>query len=303
MGYMTWDGETIRVHMNVHDPYLVDWDAASACIGGVAIHNPPAAPPVAVSPSSMVRPRSGVRGTEFEQVGRGLTPNGDVTLHFRYPNGASATLDDRAAGDGSTYNYWTAPADAQIGGYAFWVVDDRTGTSSPETPFWITADCLPSPEVCNDGVDNDCDGDADGDDSDCPACGDGTCDESESYFDCRVDCSAECSREPSSLIRDGSFESGLRCWIREDHHAAAVFRTHDGAASEPPTARLDVSDAGEIYEVQLAQKGIPVVAGNSYRLRFSAKASPRRDILVQAGRASEPYDGFGLYATRTIGTG
>jgi hypothetical protein len=66
--------------------------------------------------------------------------------------------------------------------------------------------CDPVPEVCDDGVDNDCDGLTDSDDPECPSVcdGDGICDPGEDCLSCPDECAGKLKGKPSSQFCCGN---------------------------------------------------------------------------------------------------
>ena len=62
--------------------------------------------------------------------------------------------------------------------------------------FLDPGECIPEPENCGDGVDNDCDGDVDGDDSDCGGGSGGPGDPCVSNGDCL---SNKCKGKPGNM--------------------------------------------------------------------------------------------------------
>ena len=84
-----------------------------------------------------------------------------------------------------------------------------TSCTGSENSFNCALDCgacVPTGEVCDDGEDNDCDGDVDCDDLDCasdqacqPTCNnDGTCDPGEDCQNCGNDCAGRQNGRPSN---------------------------------------------------------------------------------------------------------
>ena len=78
-------------------------------------------------------------------------------------------------------------------------VDGAFATYYPNVkPFLDPVPCAPSPEVCDDGTDNDCDGDIDCNDSDCdPACSSQPCELGLHHDSCTTGadcCSGNCKR-------------------------------------------------------------------------------------------------------------
>lgn len=134
-------------------------------------------------------------------------------------------------------------------------------------------------EVCGNGLDDDC---------------------SSSTSDV---CPAGCSLDPGGILSDGSFANGWSCWEEEDHFGHAVVATDTSSyGNSAPSARVSVQTAGLNYEVQVRQRGISVVAGRQYRLRFWARASSARQIIAEVGQDGAPWANRGLYTSIAIGT-
>ncbi|MEI6262874.1 MAG: hypothetical protein WCR46_23615, partial [Deltaproteobacteria bacterium] len=83
-------------------------------------------------------PIAGPPGTTFTEWGYGFTPDHDVTLHFRKPDGteyATQTVHTSSAGYFSIS--YTAPSNKAPGTYTWWAVDDHTGTPSSLVSYQI----------------------------------------------------------------------------------------------------------------------------------------------------------------------
>ena len=92
------------------------------------------------SPQVSVTPATGAAGvTTFSEPGTGFTPNGLVTLHFKYPDLIERPTITKSANAGGTYaQTWLPPSDALLGVYSYWAVDNTTGKQSNTATFTLT---------------------------------------------------------------------------------------------------------------------------------------------------------------------
>lgn len=102
---------------------------------------PPKLPPPgpAITPFVSVSPSFGPGGTLFQEPGTGFSPNSYVTLRFRRPDGSEAPparyLTD---GAGRYAHSFQSMSGTQVGPWAYWAVDEKTGIASAAVNLRIT---------------------------------------------------------------------------------------------------------------------------------------------------------------------
>ncbi len=120
-------------------------------------------------------------------------------------------------------------------------------------------------ENCTNGIDDDGDGLVDCDDPDC------------------------------NLITNGEFNSGTTDWLLhvQAGNTATLSVANTSQLSGLNSGHIDLTTAsGTEWEVQLAQHGKSIVAGQSYTVSFQAKAAANRNASVMLQRTTSPYNSY-----------
>lgn len=113
------------------------------------------------------------------------------------------------------------------------------------------------------------------------------------------------------LLANAGFAEPLKAWNLEQHAPAkaalAVLAERPDAAKDIPDAakavRVAVAQPGsQNWHVQFNQAGLKFVQGQTYTLRFWAKADAARRVAVVANQAHEPWANLGLSADARVGT-
>ena len=108
--------------------------------------------------------------------------------------------------------------------------------------------------------------------------------------DTNISITAEFERtgvDTTELVIDGQFESESELWVLNIYGGSATGSVVDGEY------KMDISSSGSNdYDVQLAQAGIYLENGRTYRLRFDAYAESSRNMGIKVGQADEPYNNY-----------
>jgi endoglucanase len=103
----------------------------------------------------------------------------------------------------------------------------------------------------------------------------------------------------TNLIKNGSFENTGNTWL-----LPWFFQVKSGAAGEIAqrnqdkvdghySARVDISQANSNdWDVQLGQNLLPITAGRTYTISFSAMAPVNRQLRVAVQQASSPWTAY-----------
>jgi len=89
------------------------------------------------------------------------------------------------------------------------------------------------------------------------------------------------------LITNGNFGDGTSPWTfgATNPIASNLLVTENGNTY----FSINVTAAGNPYDVNLSQKGLNLIQGKTYRLSFDAWASVNRSILIGIGLSSDPW--------------
>jgi len=89
------------------------------------------------------------------------------------------------------------------------------------------------------------------------------------------------------LVSNGNFGSGTSPWTLGTTNpiASNLLITQNGNTY----FSVDVTVAGNPYDVNLSQKGISMISGKTYRLTFDAWSSVNRTIVIGIGLSSDPW--------------
>lgn len=102
----------------------------------------------------------------------------------------------------------------------------------------------------------------------------------------------------TEMLTNGSFESGIPPWATGVFApAAATFTTDTGAFTHGSRSlRADVTAVDGVgWHVQIGQGGLNIVAGQTYRLTFDAKASVAGGFGASVMQNHDPWEGLGLW--------
>ncbi len=103
-----------------------------------------------INPKVEVTPNSGIKGQNFNQGGTGFTPNGDINLFIKYPNGDIIPIRKKADSNGNLINNYNSSTATQFGEYQYYAVDMNTNNISNTLKFYINEQKLyPSSEENN----------------------------------------------------------------------------------------------------------------------------------------------------------
>ncbi len=102
----------------------------------------------------------------------------------------------------------------------------------------------------------------------------------------------------TEMLTNGSFESGLASWNPATFAPAAATFTTDTSTFTHGSRSLRVQVTavdGTDWHVQISQGGLNIVAGQTYRLSFDAKASVAGGFGVSVMQNHDPWGGLGLW--------
>lgn len=99
----------------------------------------------------------------------------------------------------------------------------------------------------------------------------------------------DASTPGDELLRNGDFAAKTEGWYVEQHDGAKQTHTAEGGA-----LTIDVATPGEqAWHVQFSQSGLKLKKGQSYMVRFRAKADTKRTISVGLAQSSAPWETLG----------
>lgn len=90
------------------------------------------------------------------------------------------------------------------------------------------------------------------------------------------------------MVINGGFDNGLNSWSQwSNTGTSAVREINDGSF------KISISSAGENdWDLQLSQTGMKMIAGNRYRISFSAWAESERTITVRVNMTVSPHSAW-----------
>ena len=106
----------------------------------------------------------------------------------------------------------------------------------------------------------------------------------------------------TNLLQNGSFEATggawYQPWLFRNDIGASIAQDATTKAHGASSARVTIPTASaSAYVIQLRQEGKPLVAGRTYAISFSAKASAARNIDVRLQGAASPFTTYFTKAT------
>jgi hypothetical protein len=103
-----------------------------------------------------------------------------------------------------------------------------------------------------------------------------------------LSCAAAVAGE--NLILNGDFSSGLEGWrLDRLQNAQASIEVRDAGDGRSAAAIRVLEQAEKRYFVQLAQKGVSLEAGKTYRLSFRGRSDPDASIVVKILENQAPF--------------
>lgn len=106
------------------------------------------------------------------------------------------------------------------------------------------------------------------------------------FFNC-LNINILSAMDSCDLVLNGDFSNGIEEWI-------AVLDTSKGVVGRPPLINQNIGfqiDAlgVDIYDISLQQRGVHIEKGESYQIRFEAKAETERPIIVSVSDIGNGY--------------
>jgi hypothetical protein len=116
--------------------------------------------------------------------------------------------------------------------------------------------------------------------------------------------SKEPAVDPTDMMRNGGFESGMNDWSVYPIGSASVSsHVEQGAGPDGSAAlRVEVTSDGTNWHVQCIQNGHAIESAKSYEVSFYAKASSPGEITIDVMRGVDPWSNYGLSKTVQLTT-
>lgn len=110
----------------------------------------------------------------------------------------------------------------------------------------------------------------------------------------------------TELLTNRSFESGLPPWVTASFAGAQANWSLDSSTRTDGAQSLRsviTTPGAEWWHVQVVQGGLGIEAGQTYRVRFDAKASAPGPVGVSVMQNHNPWNSLGLYEDIELATG